>query len=99
MDLEIVRSQGSLLPHVALFANKDIAIGDELTFWYGLSESVEQPVRCAECQRQQPMQMAAESTALPSNVYSAINARYARRRCLCGSPVCQGFLPGSYKQH
>ena len=35
LDLLIVRTSGSLLPHVAMFASTNIAAGSELTFAYG----------------------------------------------------------------
>ena len=33
----LVRTAGSIVPHVAMFASEDIELGDELTFAYGTS--------------------------------------------------------------
>ncbi len=39
LDPVIVRTAGSMIPHVAMFASKDISAGEELTFAYGESVS------------------------------------------------------------
>jgi SET domain-containing protein len=64
----LVRRSGELLPYVALFASRDIAPGEELTFSYG-GES------CAGDQAQEAGQ------------------GRSRRRCLCGTPQCSGWMP------
>ncbi|KAL0035176.1 hypothetical protein WJX79_004633 [Trebouxia sp. C0005] len=78
LRLEIVRSRGSPLPHVAMFASKDIQIGEEMTFSYGASaDSMEPTIHASQ---------AGTLVKLKSS---------QRRRCVCCTKNCLGYLPGS----
>lgn len=87
MNLEVVRSRGRALPHVALFANRHIRQGEELTFSYGAPCSgVHPPVS------QQPFLANVDLQKGPVMPSSTVRNR---RACMCGTPACLGFLPGS----
>ena len=85
MSLEVVRLRGNLLPHVALFANRQIKQGEELMFSYGPSRS----------ELSLPVQ---SDTAIKAGMQSisaeADSTARRRRPCLCGTAACLGFLPG-----
>ncbi|DBA97412.1 hypothetical protein WJX77_010580 [Trebouxia sp. C0004] len=84
LRLEIVRSRGSPLPHVAMFASKDIQTGEEMTFSYGASAGSLEPTVSAAKELHAPQ--AGTFVKLKSN---------SRRCCVCCSKSCSGYLPGS----
>jgi len=84
LRLEIVRSRGSPLPHVAMFASKDIQTGGEMTFSYGSSANSVEPTSFAAKELHVPL--ADTVVKLKSN---------QRRRCVCCTKNCSGYLPGS----
>ena len=85
LSLEVVRSRGDLLPHVALFANRQIKHGQELTFSYGSPRSALSP------------SVQSDTAADMQSTLPAVANRIIRRRrpCLCGTAACLGFLPGA----
>ena len=84
LNLEVVRARGHHLPHVALFANRQIKQGEELTFSYGQSRP--EPSPSEHC------------GAVSASMHTALAALHStprhRRQCLCGTTACMGFLPG-----
>ena len=84
LNIEVVRARGLHLPHVALFANRQIKQGEELTFSYGQSRP--EPSPSEHC------------GAVSASMHTALAALHStprrRRRCLCGTTACMGFLPG-----
>lgn len=82
LKLEVVRSRGCPLPHVAMFASKDIKVGEEVTFSYGPGADIHAPNTSY-----QPGQAREHDATvkLPSQ----------RRPCYCKSAACLRFLPGS----
>ena len=81
LELKIKRSRGSPLPHVAMFASRDINVGDEITFSYGASIGEVQPDVASD-----PGNDTASRTA-------AVKLAGQRQRCYCQSEKCHGFLP------
>ncbi|KAL0054878.1 hypothetical protein WJX82_003684 [Trebouxia sp. C0006] len=77
LRLEIVRSRGSPLPHVAMFASKDIQTGGEMTFSYGSSANSVEPTSFAAKELHVPL--ADTVVKLKSN---------QRRRCVCCTKNC-----------
>ena len=76
--LVLVSCKGEILPRVALFAARDIALGEELTFSYGQPNS---------------QAVAGEvPTPLPSAAETSGGSR-SQRRCFCGTAACSGFMP------
>jgi SET domain-containing protein len=75
----IVTSRGSLLPRVALFAARDIAQGEELTFSYAVSGN----------------STAAAGANGAAESGGTATAAASRRRCYCRAAVCPGFLPSA----
>jgi len=86
LRLEIVRSRGSPLPHVAIFASKDILTGDEMTFSYGGSSSADSVV---------PIVYAAKDLHAPQAGPLVKLKSSHRRCCVCCTKNCSGYLPGS----
>ena len=77
--LEIRRSKGSPIPHVAMFASKDIKMGDEITFSYGDSSA--------------EMDFAGPEGNTGAHCTAAVRLEGQRRRCYCESKQCCGVLP------
>lgn len=85
MSLEVVRSRGNLLPHVALFAKRQIKQGEELMFSYGPSRS----------ELSLPVQSDTAIEAGMQSISAEDSTALCRRPCLCGTAACLGFLPGA----
>ena len=69
-----------------MFASKQIEEGEELTFSYGQASTEPEPPISAQ-----------SSILTGSNAdvdVPGISIGRHRRRCLCGSTACLGFLPG-----
>ena len=67
------------VPHAALFAARDIAAGEELTFSYGPASGAEDA--------------AAEGTVGDAVAEGVVESAVRRRRCLCGEATCVGLMP------
>jgi len=76
--LVLVSCKGELLPRVALFAARDIALGEELTFSYGQPNS---------------QAVAGEGPTPLSSAGQTRGASRSQRRCFCGTAACSGFMP------
>lgn len=89
LELEVVRSRGSQLPHVAMFASKDIQAGQEITFSYG------QPATGSETVL--PLPTTGQDSCSMQHVAEAavVFKSHHRRRCFCGSKSCHEYLPGN----
>ncbi|GLI65021.1 hypothetical protein VaNZ11_008391 [Volvox africanus] len=79
MTLMVVRRRGSFIPAVALFASRNVTVGEELTFAYGTPSWGNRGFRTR-----------AEDAG--NNADSGGKAR-GLRPCLCGTPACLGYMP------
>lgn len=84
LRLEIVRSRGSPLPHIAMFASKDIQTGEEMTFSYGASADSMEPT------------MSAAKDIRASQAGTLVKLKCNQKRCcVCCTKNCSGYLPSS----
>ncbi|KAK9851894.1 hypothetical protein WJX84_003782 [Apatococcus fuscideae] len=89
LELFVVRAHGALIPHVALFARRDISPGEELTFAYGAP--------CAGAafgsEAKELVQGSSHELTSSSSKTCMPMASKAPQACLCGSVACLGFMP------
>ncbi|GLC33219.1 hypothetical protein PLESTB_000358300 [Pleodorina starrii] len=82
MALVVVHRRGSFVPAVALFASRDVAVWEELTFAYGPPSKGRRGVRArAEAECDACVQAGSGDRAGES------------RPCRCGTSACLGYLP------
>ena len=78
LELVLVRCCGSPIPHVGMFARRDILAGEELTFMYGQPSGADSAMHSVQ------------SGGQPEDSSKQENKR---RACYCGSDDCLGYLP------
>lgn len=79
LTLQVRRTKGSPIPHVAMFASKEIRLGDEITFSYGDASA--------------EVDAASHEGNTDAGCTAAVTLQGQRRHCYCKSKQCCGFLP------